>query len=306
MTVARVAISSHPYLDQLQAESRARRLRLGIDQPKAPRHASLPPQLKATGKASPSGARSDLITYLQSVFGKDLPPICDARVPVRLQPMPVDAIDAKPLSPNACLVARTAARMYGSRGVAFFKGLAYIDLADEHGDRRLERFIASKATVSVIRDFDAGKPISLGFAVVLYPPTKPHRLASKRRTARKRHRTPTGRATAELSNANQAVRNATAHAERIAEALRKAKAAGDTRQKSKWTRRAEAAAARLEAVHERLGKAQRRADETRAAKPRRRPMDLTTRSGCLGRYCFAPARNEAAMCEPPQHAAALP
>ena len=305
MAVAGAAISSHPYLDRLQAESRARRQRLGIDQPKAPRPVSPPPK-KPAGKESPRGARSDLVSYLQSVFGDDLPPIVDARVPLRLQPIPADAIDAKPRSPNACLLARTAARMYFSKGVAFFKGLAYIDLADEHGDRRLERFIASAATRAAISDFDGGKPISFGFAIVLYPPSRPHTLAHKRRAARKRHRTPAGRATAELSNANQAVRNATAHAERIAEALSKAKAAGDTRQISKWTRRAKAAAARLEVVHERLGKAQRRADEARAAKPRRRPVDLTTRSGCLGRYCFAPARNEAAMCEPPPHAAALP
>ena len=147
-------VVTHPYLDQLRAESRARRLRLGIDQPEALRRVALPP-LKPASKASPRGARSDLIAYLQTVFGEDLPPIVDARVLIRLQPIPADAIDANPLSPKSCLLARTAARMYGSRGAAFFKGLAFIDLADEHGDRRLERFIAGNATVAVISDFDA-------------------------------------------------------------------------------------------------------------------------------------------------------
>jgi hypothetical protein len=246
---------------------------------------------------SPRGARSDLVVYLQRVFGKDLPPIVDARMPLRLQPIPADAVGANPLSPNSCLLARTAARMYGSKGAAFFKGLAFIDLADEYGYRRLERFIASKQTVSVIQDFDAGKPIGFGFAVVLYPPSRPHTLAVKRRAARKHHRTAAGRVTAELSNANQAVRNATDNARRIAETLTKAQAAGDTKTISKWTRRAKAAAERLVVVRERLSKAQRQADEARAAKPRRRQMDLTTRSGCLGRYCFAADHSSARASE---------
>jgi hypothetical protein len=258
----------------------------------------LPPRIlppKAAGKASPTGARSDLISYLQFVFGEDLPPITDARAALRLQPTPPDAVNAKPRSPNACLLARTAARMYGSRGVAFFKGLAYVDLVDEYGYRRLERFLAGKATMAVIRDFDAGTPIGFGFAVILYPPSKPHTLPHKRRAARKHHRTPAGRATAELSNANQAVRNATDHAERIAEALRQAKAAGDTKQAAKWTKRAKAAVARLVVVRDRLTTAQRQADQARqvrqgrTVKPRR--LDLTSRNGCLGRYCFADLRS---------------
>jgi hypothetical protein len=182
--------------------------------------------------------------------------------------------------------------MYGSKAAAFWRGLAFVDLKDEHGVRRLERFINSKATRRLIAEFDAGRAIVAGTALVLYPPSRSHQMVQKRRAARTHHRTPAGRATAELSAANQAVRNATAHAERIAEALRKAKAAGDAKQIAKWTKRQRAAAERLVVVRERLSTAQRQADEARqarAVKPRR--LDLTTRSGCLGRYCFAVDHN---------------
>ena len=78
--------------------------------------------------------------YIYQVFGKDIE-IRDATFPLRLQPMPVDKEGASPHDPSNCLFVHTAHRMYGSQVAVFFKNIAYIDMVDGDGIRRVYRFL---------------------------------------------------------------------------------------------------------------------------------------------------------------------
>ena len=96
--------------------------------------------------------------------------VVEAKKELRVQPNEEDIISAVKNDPRQCVFSRACQRMWSSTAVVFFRTVAYVDLLDSAGKRRLERFSISSAGQRMIRDFDAGKKIDpKGF--VLLPPS---------------------------------------------------------------------------------------------------------------------------------------
>jgi hypothetical protein len=125
---------------------------------------------------------SDGIGAISNKIGKwfgDLE-VVEAEKELRIQPNMADIKSAVKDDPLNCVFSRTCQRMWGSSAVVFFGTVAYVDLLDKNGDRRLERFNISSAGQRLIRSFDAGDDIKeSGFT--LLPPSKRQTAASLRK-----------------------------------------------------------------------------------------------------------------------------
>ena len=137
----------------------------------------------------------------------------DASEPLTLHPLSIDAEGAEPRDPGNCLLAHCAAREFGARSVAFFRGTTYLDRIGPDGGRRIDRYMNSASARRLIVSFDSGtQPITADTMLTLLPPYKQFMIADKRERSRKFDQTPAGRARTELSHARTAVRNANANA----------------------------------------------------------------------------------------------
>ena len=158
--------------------------------------------------AGPRGAHADLLQRVHEIFGPL--PVIDAREPLTLHPLPIDAEGAKPRDPGNCMLAHCAARELGARTVAFFRGTTYLDRIGPDGERRIERYMNSAAARRLIVAFDSGtQPITADTTLTLLPPYKQFTIADKRARSRKFDQTPAGRARTELSHARTALRKRT-------------------------------------------------------------------------------------------------
>jgi hypothetical protein len=217
--------------------------------------------------------------YIYQIFGKDIE-IRDATFPLRLQPTPDDKEGADPHDPSNCFFVHTVRRMYGSQVVIFWKSIAYVDMVDSDGVRRVYRFIVTKDGTARLSRFDHGEPFPLGSAVTLQPPTKgttlkankTRRQAAKKQYVdrRKRLQTNLKRATTKLEQEKQ----------RLAKAMSNEKQ--DAKKLAVITKQKEMAEASVKKVQ---------ADLTHmdTAKTQRAPkkFDLTTRNGAVGNYHFS-------------------
>lgn len=90
-----------------------------------------------------------------------------------------------------CALAKACARDFGSTKAAFFRTVAYIELPDENGNRRVVRFILGRAAAEIVRAFDRRKSIKGEVAVRLKAPSRGRKLdyvrdKQKANTKRKR------------------------------------------------------------------------------------------------------------------------
>lgn len=99
----------------------------------------------------------------------------EATEPLRIFPNEADIIAAKQGSPEECVIAQACHRLFGSSAVLIFKSVAYVDLPDATGIRKVNRFYVPKALSRQIVEYDkTGKFPSNGFT--LLPPPESERL----------------------------------------------------------------------------------------------------------------------------------
>lgn len=115
---------------------------------------------------------------LKSFFG-DLP-LVEARKPLRIQPSAVDIKTAKRKDPENCVFSKACKRMWNAKKVVFLGSRAYVQLLDQNGNPRIERFNISNQGQRMIQAFDAGKKVDpAGF--ILLPPGKSSTLSGIRK-----------------------------------------------------------------------------------------------------------------------------
>ncbi len=117
-------------------------------------------------------------------FWEELP-IVEATHELRVFVEEQDINGAKVKDWGNCVFARACARLFGSRRVAFFRYVAYVELPQEDGSRVAERFYLTKAVSEQIRLFDKTHTAPPG-GFLLLPPKPSHKLAQKDEY-RKRH-----------------------------------------------------------------------------------------------------------------------
>jgi hypothetical protein len=112
-------------------------------------------------------------------------PVVDAKAPLRVLITQEDLDGAIADDPALCLFARACMRTFHSRKVLFFREVAFVELPDELGHLRVERFIMGQAMRDVIASFDRGEPIIPEAGFTLGPPSRSDTLEAKRRQNRK-------------------------------------------------------------------------------------------------------------------------
>ena len=85
-------------------------------------------------------------------------PVIDAENDLRLL---INAQDIKESKDNQkdfenCVFACSCKRMFSSGNLLLMRSVAYLELPNEKGERRVERFLVSKAGKNIIKDYDSG------------------------------------------------------------------------------------------------------------------------------------------------------
>lgn len=97
-------------------------------------------------------------------------PVVDATEPLRVIVQPEDAAGAKQKDPARCGFARACQRLFGATKVQFHRTVAFVELPDEDGNRRVERFMMGERMRDVIAAFDKGEGFPMEGGFVLRPP----------------------------------------------------------------------------------------------------------------------------------------
>src|SRR5262249_38561966 len=94
-------------------------------------------------------------------------------------------------NPTECVFAKACKRLYGSRAILFFRSVAYVDLPDEEGIRRVYRFLIGRAAKNAIEKYDrTGEAHPGGF--LLSAPRPSERIENKRQPRLREALTPNG------------------------------------------------------------------------------------------------------------------
>lgn len=97
-------------------------------------------------------------------------PIVDAKTELRVFVSKADKTSAIRKDPAHCAFSNACRRLYGSHSVVFFRTLAYVELPDGKGGKRIERFMLRENTQRSIIAFDRrGKIDKDGYS--LLPPS---------------------------------------------------------------------------------------------------------------------------------------
>jgi hypothetical protein len=109
----------------------------------------------------------------------------DLRIPITSN----DVKKAERKNPERCALAQACMREFASSAAVFFKSRAYVDLVNEDGVRRVERFIMGPEAREVVEAFDRGKPVPTGGRwLVLKAPTPGTTLRADRQRNKRRKR----------------------------------------------------------------------------------------------------------------------
>lgn len=95
----------------------------------------------------------------------------------------VEAAKGSERDPGNCILAKACQEKVGASRVAFFRSIAYLDLPDAKGRRRLVRFMLDKDASAVVRAFDRGSSVKGEMSVTLRAPTPSTTLDSVRERA---------------------------------------------------------------------------------------------------------------------------
>lgn len=215
--------------------------------------------------------------YLTDTFGPDIV-IRDAKEELRIQPIPEDAVNADPKDSFNCFFVHSVKRMYGSTVVIFWKTIAYLDLVDPDGVRRVYRYACNADVMKRTAAFDRGEPFPRGSAIILKPPLGFNKLTIKSRANRKRLR----RHFVVQQKAEIAYRRAKARHAKVEEQFAKVMA----NEKQSGSKKVEAIKKQKMVTEKAVKQTTIKLAQIAAAKKKREPIkfDLTTRNGALGRY----------------------
>jgi predicted GIY-YIG superfamily endonuclease len=86
-------------------------------------------------------------------------PVVDATKPLRVFIQPIDLKKATKKEPGQCVFAQACKRQFAATKVLFWRRVAYIELPDSTGKKRVERFRLSESMRNLIEQFDKGNPI---------------------------------------------------------------------------------------------------------------------------------------------------
>lgn len=86
--------------------------------------------------------------------------VVEASRDLHVQPKEEDAINGIRKDPSQCMFSKACQRMYDSTVVLFFGTVAYVDLLDEDGIRRVNRFMIDSPAQAVINAYDKGKKVN--------------------------------------------------------------------------------------------------------------------------------------------------
>jgi hypothetical protein len=141
--------------------------------------------MKRTPKSRGRSDRQNAV--LDRTFG-DLE-VRDADDDLRVQITAADVRKGKRKDPSRCALAQACAREYGSTAAVFFKTCAYVDVVDEDGVRRVERFVLSSEARKLVEEFDRGQQVlSGGRLMVLKAPSRGRSLDHQLRQSRAHRR----------------------------------------------------------------------------------------------------------------------
>jgi hypothetical protein len=149
--------------------------------------------LKVIGRRS-----QEQVEMLKRVFaGMEL---IDAKANMYLHAIHADQIGAIPHSLTNCVFAKTCTRLHGSTAVVFMKELAYIDMEDEDGVRRVLRFEMSEKMKRSVEKYDEtdGREFEPG-TYLLRAPSRSRSLDELRAHSKRRREDPKVRARMQAS-----------------------------------------------------------------------------------------------------------
>jgi hypothetical protein len=84
-------------------------------------------------------------------------PVVDSTADLRIIITPEDVRRATRKDPSCCVFAQAAKRQLGSTKVLFYRNVAYVDMPDEQGHRRVERYVMPKSMRGLVEAFDRGQ-----------------------------------------------------------------------------------------------------------------------------------------------------
>jgi hypothetical protein len=99
--------------------------------------------------------QSGLSEHIERLWGGL--PVVDGDHDLRVFITQDDLDNAVRKDPGACVFAAACKRIFGSSKVLFFKSVAYVDLPDENGNHRVERFEMPRSMRALVEAFDRGE-----------------------------------------------------------------------------------------------------------------------------------------------------
>jgi len=118
-------------------------------------------------------------------------PVVDAKHELRIFIKEEDLCSAVRKDQFCCVYAQACKRSYDAQRVIILRTIAYVELPQTDGKRKIERFYMTEAMQEVVRKFDRGEPIEAGTCFILSPPppgrTMDYSLVKKREQRKARN-----------------------------------------------------------------------------------------------------------------------
>ena len=121
---------------------------------------------------------------IQRLWGDVL--VVDAKHDLRVFITPDDLKEAKRQDPACCVFARACQRSFGAKRALFFRSVAYVELPDDHGVHRVERFSLNQGMRKLIEDFDKGLQVIPKAGFLLKTVAKARQLNHRARVEKRR------------------------------------------------------------------------------------------------------------------------
>lgn len=124
---------------------------------------------KATNTPARSKHKDEAQQHIVRLWG-DVE-VVDATKDLRVFIRPEDVASATRKDPGCCVFAQACKRTFDASKILFFRSVAYVELPNEDGRRRVERFFLNKGMRELIESFDRGEPVipEAGFVLKAVP-----------------------------------------------------------------------------------------------------------------------------------------
>ena len=102
--------------------------------------------------------------------------VIDATANLRVMILPQDVKRARRKDPENCVFAEACKRTFQAKKLLFYRSCAYVELPDEFGKKRVERFVMDTSMRSLVAAFDRGETIIPEAGFLLKAPPSSRRL----------------------------------------------------------------------------------------------------------------------------------